>query len=192
MGADAHELNGPREARVTTQFIRNQEIAMKKALLSALALALLYGCASQPTEPEGKPPTPSPASPVTTSPVQTQGNPLKDPGNMLSKRSVFYDYDKSDIRDDQVPVLQANAAWLKSHPQYKLLVEGHCDERDTIEYNLALGDRRAKSVRQYLIDLGVPAERSRTISYGEERPADPGHDEAAWAKNRRAEFTLEK
>ena len=107
-------------------------------------------------------------------------------------KTVYFDFDKSDIRDDQVPVLKANAAWLKTHAQYKLLVEGHCDERDTIEYNLALGDRRAKSVRQYLIDLGIPAERMRTISYGEERPADPGHDEAAWAKNRRAEFTLEK
>ena len=107
-------------------------------------------------------------------------------------KTVYFDFDKSDVRDDQVPILQSNAAWMKAHTAYKLLVEGHCDERDTIEFNLALGDRRAKAVRQYLIDLGVPGDRIRTISYGEERPADPGHDEEAYSRNRRGEFTLEK
>lgn len=107
-------------------------------------------------------------------------------------KTVYFDFDKSDLRDDQVPVVQANAAWLKQHGQYKVLVEGHCDERDTIEYNLALGDRRARSVMKYLVDLGVAADRIRPISYGEERPADPGHDEEAYARNRRGEFTLEK
>ena len=71
---------------------------------------------------------------------------------------------------------------MKAHPQYKLLIEGHCDERDTIEYNLALGERRAKAVLDYLTDLGIPASRMRKISYGEERPVDPGHDETAWRR----------
>ena len=106
--------------------------------------------------------------------------------------TVYFAFDQYEIKDDQVPTLQANAAWLKAHAQYKVVVEGHADERDTIEYNLALGERRAKAVLDYLVDLGVPASRLRKISYGEERPVDLGHDETAWAKNRRAEFTLEK
>jgi peptidoglycan-associated lipoprotein len=107
-------------------------------------------------------------------------------------KTVYFDFDKSEIKEDQVAVLRSNAAWLKANPKFKLLIEGHCDERDTIEYNLALGDRRAKRVLEYLTDLGVAADRMRKISYGEERPVDPGHDEEAWAKNRRAEFVLEK
>lgn len=107
-------------------------------------------------------------------------------------KTVYFEFDKAEVREDQLEVLKQNAAWIRSHATYKILVEGHCDERDTIEYNLHLGERRASSVQQYLIDLGIPASRFRTISYGEERPADPGHDEDAYAKNRRAEFTLEK
>ena len=107
-------------------------------------------------------------------------------------KTVYFDFDKSEIRDDQVAILRANAAWLKANPKFKVLIEGHCDERGTIEYNLALGDKRAKRVRSYLVDLGIPEARMRTISYGKERPVDPGHDEEAWAKNRRAEFVLEK
>jgi len=159
------------------------------------------------TPPPVETPAPVTEPPPKEPPVEQPLPPVKEPGfeegdidetirTQNSSRSllktVYFDFDKSDVRDDQVPVLQSNAAWLKSHGQYKLLVEGHCDERDTIEYNLALGDRRAKSVRQYLIDLGVAADRIRTISYGEERPADPGHDEEAYARNRRGEFTLEK
>src|SRR5262245_25776115 len=159
------------------------------------------------TPPPVETPAPVTEPPPKEPPVEQPLPPVKEPGfeegdidetirSQNSTRSllktVYFDFDKSDVRDDQVPVLQSNAAWLKSHAQYKLLVEGHCDERDTIEYNLALGDRRAKNVRQYLIDLGVAADRIRTISYGEERPADPGHDEEAYARNRRGEFTLEK
>jgi peptidoglycan-associated lipoprotein len=105
-------------------------------------------------------------------------------------RTIFFDYDKSDIRPEFQAVLDGQAAWLKNNPSRLLLVEGHCDERGTNEYNLALGERRALSVRRYLIGLGVVAEKIHTISYGKEKPADPGHSEAAWAKNRRAEFKL--
>jgi peptidoglycan-associated lipoprotein len=107
-------------------------------------------------------------------------------------KTVHFDSDKSVILDTDVPLMQANAAWLAAHTQYKVIIEGYCDERDTIEYNLALGDRRAKAVMAYLVDLGVPANRMTTISYGEENPADPAHNETAWAKNRRAQFKLEK
>ena len=107
-------------------------------------------------------------------------------------KTVYFDYDKAELRDDQVPVLRANAAWLKNNPGFRVIVEGHCDERGTIEYNLALGEKRAQKVLSYLVDLGVPAALLRANTYGKERPADAGHDEDAWAKNRRGEFSLEK
>lgn len=103
---------------------------------------------------------------------------------------VHFDFDKSDIRPDAREILAVNAEWIKNHPDAKIQIEGHCDERGTEEYNLALGERRANAVKNYIISLGIEAERLYTISYGEELPLDPGHDEAAWAKNRRAHFLV--
>ncbi|MBI4667038.1 MAG: peptidoglycan-associated lipoprotein Pal [Nitrospinae bacterium] len=105
---------------------------------------------------------------------------------------VYFDFDKSDIRPEARDVLQKNADWMKANPNAKVQIEGHCDERGTEEYNLALGERRANSVKNYIISLGVPAEKLYTISYGEELPIDPGHTEDAWAKNRRAHFLVTK
>ncbi len=99
---------------------------------------------------------------------------------------VYFDYDSSNLTDDGRAVLKTNAEFLKSNVGMEVLVEGHCDERGTVEYNLALGQRRAAAVREYYITLGVPAASIGTISYGKERPAAPGNSEAAWAKNRRA------
>ena len=106
-------------------------------------------------------------------------------------KTVYFEFDKSDLTDETRALLRANADWLKQNARYSYVVEGHCDERGTIEYNLALGQRRAQAVRDYMASLGVDASRARTVSYGEERPADYGHTEAAWAKNRRAEFVIE-
>lgn len=107
--------------------------------------------------------------------------------------AVFFDFDSSTLSEASRDTLSANATvLLKKQPNLKVQVEGHCDERGSAEYNLALGERRAKSAMNYLVTLGVPASRLSTISYGEEKPADPGHDEAAWAKNRRAEFVVAK
>lgn len=103
---------------------------------------------------------------------------------------VFFEFDKSRLTMDARALLQANAEWLRNHPDIRVQIEGHCDERGTIEYNLALGERRAMSVRNYLVSLGIPAEQLYTISYGEERPAVLGHTEEAWAQNRRAEFKI--
>jgi len=103
---------------------------------------------------------------------------------------IFFDYDKYNIREDAAPVLEDNARWLKNHQTVKILIEGHCDERGTEEYNLALGERRAKSTMDYLVSLGIPIEKIRIISYGKSQPLDPGHDESAWAKNRRAQFLI--
>ncbi|HEY2323203.1 MAG TPA: peptidoglycan-associated lipoprotein Pal [Thermoanaerobaculia bacterium] len=103
---------------------------------------------------------------------------------------AFFNYDESTLSADAQSALQTSASWLKKNPQYNLLVEGHCDERGTEQYNLALGDRRANTAKEYLTTLGVDASRIRTVSYGEERPFDPGHDESAWAKNRRDHLVL--
>ncbi|RMD78487.1 MAG: peptidoglycan-associated lipoprotein Pal [Gammaproteobacteria bacterium] len=114
-----------------------------------------------------------------------QGNPLEDPHSLLSKRVIYFDFDSAAIKDEYKPIIEAHAAYLAQRPQVHVILEGHTDERGTREYNLALGERRAESVRKMLLLLGVSPEQVTTISYGEERPADPGHDEAAWAKNRR-------
>ncbi len=103
---------------------------------------------------------------------------------------IHFDFDKYNIREDQKPILIKNAEWLKAHPTVKILIEGHCDERGTEEYNLALGEKRAKAVRDFLISLGISPDRIKIVSYGKSRPLDPRHNEEAWAKNRRAEFVI--
>jgi peptidoglycan-associated lipoprotein len=119
------------------------------------------------------------------------GNTLVDKLNAqgILKR-VYFDFDQAQVREDQLPVLAANAARIKENGSLAVRIEGHCDERGTVEYNLALGDHRARAARDYLVSQGVPAGRLRTISYGKEKPLDPGHSEAAWAQNRRAEFVF--
>ena len=101
---------------------------------------------------------------------------------------IYFAFDSSALSETALRTLERNAAWLRQHPDWKVRIEGHCDERGTSEYNLALGARRARRVRDQLVQLGISPDRIETISYGEERPVDPGHDEAAWSKNRRAEF----
>jgi len=104
-------------------------------------------------------------------------------------KSIYFDYDRAEIRPDARPQLRANADMIKKHGDWgTVTIEGHCDERGSEEYNLALGDRRANRVKAYLADLGVSSSRLRTVSFGEARPAVPGHSEAAWRYNRRSEF----
>jgi len=105
-------------------------------------------------------------------------------------QDAFFDYNDSALTADAQAALTTSATWMKKNSQYNLLIEGHCDERGTEQYNLALGDRRANQAKEYLVTLGVDAGRIRTVSYGEERPFDPGHDESAWAKNRRDHLVL--
>lgn len=104
---------------------------------------------------------------------------------------VFFDTDQSTIREDGRQTLNRQAEWLKKYGNYQITVEGHCDERGTREYNLALGERRANAARQYLVAQGIPAARVKTISFGKERPDPVGSDEAAWARNRRAVSALQ-
>jgi len=103
---------------------------------------------------------------------------------------VYFRLDSFEIEGEAQQALTANAEILKKYPSWVITIEGHCDERGTAEYNLALGEKRALAARTYLLSLGVPADRLRTVSYGKEFPFDPGHDEAAWSKNRRAHFVV--
>jgi peptidoglycan-associated lipoprotein len=108
----------------------------------------------------------------------------------FENEDVYFDFDKSDLTADARSVLERKAAWLRSNADESVTIEGHCDERGTAEYNIALGERRAKSAMEFLVDMGIEASRLDQVSYGEERPIDPGHDEDAWAKNRRAHFVI--
>jgi peptidoglycan-associated lipoprotein len=103
---------------------------------------------------------------------------------------VFFEYDSAEVTDQGRSTLQANATMLKKYSTWIITIEGHCDERGTAEYNLALGERRAVAARTYLISLGVDANRLRTVTYGSEFPFDPGHQESAWSRNRRAHFVI--
>ena len=105
-------------------------------------------------------------------------------------RPMYFELDSSDVSPAGQQVLQANAAVLKKYPTMQITIEGHCDERGTAEYNLALGERRALAAKNYLVSLGIAADKVKTVSYGKEFPFDAGHDEAAWLKNRRAHFVI--
>lgn len=121
-------------------------------------------------------------------PTAFMGDPLDDPSSLLAKRVVYFDFDKSEIKDEFRDIIAAHAAYLATHPNASITLEGHCDERGTREYNIALGERRANAVQRMLTLQGASASQINTISYGEERPALLGHDESSWAMNRRAEF----
>ncbi len=107
-------------------------------------------------------------------------------------RDIHFDFDSAIIKPQDIPYLESLGEFLQSHKEYKLVIEGHCDERGSEMYNLALGQRRAESVKKFLVNLGISPDRIQTISYGEEKPVDPRHNEEAWAKNRRCHFILEK
>jgi peptidoglycan-associated lipoprotein len=110
-----------------------------------------------------------------------EGGPLSD---------IRFDYDSAALTDEARAALEKHALWLQTHRDVQVTVEGHCDERGTVDYNLALGEQRARAARDYLVSLGVGAERLRTVSYGKERPLDSGQNDAAWARNRRAHFAV--
>lgn len=126
--------------------------------------------------------------------VETLPNDIGELNRVAQSRGyiqdAFFEYNDSTLTADAQTALTSSATWLKKNPQYNLLIEGHCDERGTEQYNLALGDRRANQAKEYLVTLGIDSGRIRTVSYGEERPFDPGHDDAAWAKNRRDHLVL--
>ncbi len=153
-------------------------MSMIKALSALAAMFLIAACSNNDTQT---------ASAATT--TVTPGS-VGDFRQNVGDR-VFFDTDSSTVREDGRQTLNRQAEWLKKYGNYQITIEGHCDERGTREYNLALGERRANAARQYLIAQGIPASRIKTVSYGKERPDPVGSDEAAWARNRRAVTALE-
>ena len=140
-------------------------------------------------------PVPTPAEPFPTQTIDKSqvGEPSIDELNRQGVlQTVHFAYNSDELDDTARGILQANAAWMKAHPRHTVEIGGHCDERGSIGYNVALGDRRAGSVRAYLVGLGADGSKLTTVSYGEEKPVDPGHNETAWAKNRRAEFLIKQ
>jgi peptidoglycan-associated lipoprotein len=177
-------------------------------VLAVFAPLLLTACGKKrPPVTSGPPPRTAP-SPVATPDITDTGPDVRpvdesqamgedfavsDPsgeGGPLS--DIHFDYDQATLTDEARATLEKHALWMQNHRAAKVLVEGHCDERGTVEYNLALGAQRAQAASDYLVSLGVAADRLRTTSYGKERPLDPGHDEAAWARNRRAHFAVSR
>ncbi len=185
---------------------------MKKLIFGIAALAIFAGCASKDVKeqapasveerkPSGpapgaevkpKPPTPPVVTPVVRKPVV--GNPLNEPGNILSKRSVFFDYDSVAIKDEFKPLVTAHAEYLKQNRSAKIVIQGNTDERGSREYNLALGQSRADSVKQMMLLLGVQEAQIESVSFGEEKPQATGTDENAYSQNRRDDivYSVEK
>ena len=154
-------------------------------LISVLALALA-GCQTTTDEKDQQTTTPSTGSEFGEGPA----TPSAPSASITDLETVYFDYDTAALRSDARTALKSNAAAIQGNSEWGVVtVEGHCDERGSEEYNLALGDRRAKAVKQYLVDLGVPSSRLRTVSFGEAKPAVQGHNESAWRYNRRSEFS---
>ena len=177
-------------------------------VIATLALAILMP-ACRKKKPEPPPPVPMPAvqspQPVTDVSPRPQGevrDATPDPlsGDIVAVNDfvtrngllgdVYFEFDRADLSEESRSRLARNADWLRSHPEFEVRIEGHCDERGTNEYNLALGERRAKATMNYLVGQGVQANRITIISYGKERPTCTEHSEACWAKNRRAHFLV--
>jgi len=181
---------------------------MKRLLtvMSVLFLLALAGCATTTKEQEGAavedrgkragPPVAAPkpkpdtgAKPLVEKPLGAAA--LKDPGNILSRRSVYFDFDSYLVKDEFRPLVTAHARYLQQNPGAKMRIEGHADERGSREYNIALGQRRSEAVKQMMQLLGARADQIEPVSFGEEKPRALGHDEASWAENRRGDIVYQ-
>ena len=165
--------------------------AKRPAMLQVAAPPPTAGAATQPPPVPAPTPTVPPAATPPPAVVQPAAPSLPAPAqfrDVPALNDIYFDFDKSDIRPDAARRLDANIDWMRSNPAALIFIEGHCDERGTNEYNLALGDRRAKAALKYLVAHGIDETRITTISYGEERPVCLAHAETCWTKNRRAHF----
>ncbi len=154
-------------------------------LAAAVAIATLAGCASKPpaTVEDG-----SGAGTAGAGMGKTYASELDNPSSPLYNKVVYFEFDRAEVLPEYRDMLAAHAKFLASNPNQRVTLEGHADERGTREYNIGLGERRAKSVRDFMGLRGAPGSQSETVSYGEERPMMDGHDESAWSKNRRVEL----
>lgn len=179
-------------------------------VLLLLLTVVVAACKGKAKPPVARPMPPPVENPLATNPPPAPPKPVIEeptvvppmPGDDISGTSIddlnrdsplkplFFELDSSDVSGPGQQVLQNNAAILKKYASMQITVEGHCDERGTAEYNLALGERRALAAKNYLVSLGIAADRIKTVSYGKEFPFDPGHDDSAWRQNRRAHFVI--
>jgi peptidoglycan-associated lipoprotein len=181
------------------------------AFLLLLLITITVGACAKKTPPIARPIPPPPGGSTTVTPPPEPPAPAPEPTTVpaepvaedsiaagsiddINRNSplmpVFYGLDVAEVDAEGQKVLQANADLLRRYATWQISIEGHCDERGTAEYNLALGERRAVAARNYLVSLGIPADRVKIVSYGKEFPFDPGHSEEAWSKNRRAHFVV--
>jgi peptidoglycan-associated lipoprotein len=182
---------------------------MRKFFVAAIAAVFLAGCASQETQPEApiddKGAATASAGGATTSGLSgtgvggttasggavgtgAGGNPLRDPANILSKRAVYFDFDSFVVKDEFRPLVEAHARYLVGNRGARMTIQGNTDERGSREYNIALGQRRADAVKRMMTLLGAQEAQIESVSFGKEKPKNPGHDESAWAENRRADI----
>lgn len=170
------------------------------AIISILIALLIAGCAKKTPEPGAEVKPPAQAAPAAPGQEMKPGEGLPAGGTAAPApgetagfgKKIFFDFDRFDLTAESIGTLNELAAFLKANTEVQVKIEGNCDERGTNEYNLALGERRAKAAFDYLVTQGIDAARLSTVSYGEEKPADPGHNEEAWAKNRRDDFVLSR
>ena len=195
---------------------RERRLSIIAVVLFIAAAGIAAGCAKRPAvaivaapAPTGAAVAPAPVAPVTPAPPAPAPPPPPPPmaarpeapppppraperpadfASVPGLTEIHFDFDRSDVRAQDAKILDANATWLKTNPQAVLLIEGHCDERGTNEYNLALGERRAAAARDYLVSRGIDAGRINTVSYGEQRPECSDRNATCWARNRRARF----
>ena len=167
---------------------------MKKLLIPALLAALIVGCSSTPVDETSGAPVESRSgsgvTPVTAGGLDARCLPreLTDPKSVLSQRSIYFDLDKYEVKDEYKDLVAAHAKYLTANKGFKVLVQGNTDERGSREYNLSLGQKRAEAVKRSLALLGVKDDQIESVSLGEEKPKNPGHDESAWSENRRADI----
>jgi len=166
---------------------------MKTSLAALMITGLVAGCASQSTPESSPAPAPAPSA-MSSAPGARPAPGTSVAGvhgsarAMPAARSIYYEYDRAEIKPDSAKIVDANAQYLQDHPDLKVKVEGNADERGSREYNLALGQRRADAVGKRMTILGIPADRIETVSYGKEKPKATGHDEGAWSENRRSDI----
>jgi len=180
---------------------QEQTMTIRSAVSILLMLGFTTAACGKKAPPLARP-APPPATTASTGPARPPAPPEPVPSDSISSASlddlnrnsplkpVFFDYDSAELASPAQAALTENATVMKRYPGWSVTIEGHCDERGTPEYNLALGERRAVAARTYLVSLGIPADRLRIVSYGKEFPFDPGHDDLAYAKNRRAHFVI--
>jgi peptidoglycan-associated lipoprotein len=188
--------------------LKRRNVFLLNAIFALILSMSLLSCAKKTVQreeavapPEEIKPSETVTSPAVTPPPKPMPGPVeenlfqaqrqrKKEEAVFANEDIHFDFDRYDLKPKAREILSDKAFFLRKYPGVKILIEGHCDERGTNEYNLALGERRANSAKQYLVQLGISEGRISTVSYGEERPLDPGHNEEAWARNRRAHFEI--